>query len=137
MPDIQRTVSHDPVNESDQTIVTGHSYTKVGGNTKTVLSVAINFNTATTAEIVAADATRKIKIVSYDLVVGGETNITLKRGATAFSGPYDYGGTSEPRGLVRNFPSNYPLETGVNEAFNITSSAAVQVSGLVQYYLEA
>jgi hypothetical protein len=137
MPDILPVKIHDPVQESDLTIAGGHAYSKVGGNTKTVLSVAINFNTAATHEIIAADATNKIKIISYDLVVGGETNITLKHGATAFSGPYDYGGTNEPRGLVRNFPSNYPLETAINEAFNITNSAAVQVSGLVQYYKEA
>ena len=136
MPDIQRTVAHDPVTESDQTILGGHAYSKVGGNTKTVLTVAINKNTAATHEIIPADATNKLKIVSYDLVVGGETNVTLLHGATPFSGPYDYGGTNEPRGLVRNFPSNYPLETGVNEAFNITSTAAVQLSGLVQFYKE-
>ena len=110
---------------------------KIEGTTKTILQAEINFNTLGDNTIVAANETKKIKVVSCCLTVGGETNLTFKRGTTPISGPMDFGGANEPRGMVANGTVECPvLETGVNEAFIINSSNAVQVSGWVRYYLE-
>lgn len=107
----------------------------ITGTTQTILTEDINFSTAIDSTIIAAHATKKNKVVSITLTVGGETNLLLKHGATAYSGAMDFGGTSEPRGWTINFWP-FPLETAVNEAFIISSSLAVQVSGFVQYFQE-
>ncbi len=110
----------------------------IAGTTKTLLQAVISFATAADQTIVTADATKKIKVVSLRLTVAGETNLIFKRAATAISGAMDFGGTSEPRGMVDNGTIECPiLETDVNEAFVITNSAAIQVSGWIRYYLEA
>ena len=105
------------------------------GSGQTVLNKAITFATAATHEIIAAVAGKKIKIANLMLTVSGETNLTLKSNTTAISGPLDFGGTDEPRGMVQNF-GNFPLETVAGEAFNITSSGAVQLSGYATYFTE-
>lgn len=113
-----------------------HLESRLAGPTVGNSHAVINIATAATHEIIAADATKKHKITTIVLTVAGETNLTFKRATTAMSGAMDFGGTNEPRGMVSNH-GIYPLETGVNEAFQITNSAAVQVSGYVIYYTEA
>jgi len=105
------------------------------GTGQTVLQAKIDFNTASTHEIVALVAGKKIKVCNIMLTVAGETNLTFQSDATALSGALDFGGTDEPRGMVHSF-GNFPLVTLVNEAFKITSSGAVQVSGYVTYFTE-
>ena len=94
----------------------------------------INIATAATHEIIAAVAGFKISIASVCFTVAGECNITLLSAATPISGAMDFGGTNEPRGKTHTL-GEHPLQTGTGEAFNITLSAAVQVSGYVTYYL--
>lgn len=96
----------------------------------------IDFSGAEDAEIVAAVAGQKISVAAMALTVGGETNLTFKSDTTAISGAMDFGGTDEPRGFTHGF-GDYPLQTAGGEAFVITSSIAVQVSGYITYYLEA
>lgn len=108
---------------------------QVAGTSRTVLRAAITFATAATHSIVALVAGKKIKIVNIMLTVAGETNLTFKSGTTAMSGAMDFGGTDEPRGMVHHF-GDFPLETTAGEAFQITSSGAVQVSGYVTYFTE-
>ena len=105
------------------------------GSGRTVLNKAITFATAATHEIVAAVAGKKIKITNLMLTVSGETNLTFKSAGNAISGPLDLGGTDEPRGMVHSF-GDHPLETVAGEAFNITSSGVVQLSGYTTYFLE-
>lgn len=100
-----------------------------------ILQAKIDFNTAATHSIIALVAGEKIKIKNIMLTVAGETNLTFQSDATALTGALDFGGTDEPRGMVHNF-GDAPLETIVNEAFKITSSGAVQVSGYVTYFTE-
>jgi hypothetical protein len=83
---------------------------------------------------IAAVAGKKISITNIALTVSGETNITLKSGTTAISGAMDFGGTDEPRGMTQGL-GEYPLQTTPGEAFVMSSSLAVQVSGYVTYYL--
>jgi len=101
----------------------------------TILNAVINIATAATHEIIALVPGEKIKIKTIMLTVAGETNITLQSNSTPISGALDFGGTNEPRGMVQNF-GDAPLETVVNEAFKITLSGAVQVSGHVTYFSE-
>jgi len=100
----------------------------------TIRRAVINFSGAETSEIVAAVAGQKISVVNVALTVGGETNLTWKSGTTAISGPMDFGGADEPRGMTHGL-GDYPLQTAAGEALNLTSSIAVQVSGYITYYL--
>ena len=108
----------------------------ITGSTQTELSAVINIATATTHTIIAAVADVKHHIVSILFTVAGDVNITLKDEAANLSGPMDFGGTDEPRGMTHNFDP-IPLVCGTNKAFQILLSAAVQVSGVVTYYDEA
>lgn len=102
---------------------------------KVITSAAINFTGTGDHTIVAGQAGKKIKITSLVMTVGGETNITLKHNATAITGPMDFGGTNEPRGVVDTH-GYLPYEIPTGEAFIINSSIDVQVSGYVSGYIE-
>ncbi len=95
----------------------------------------INISSAATHTIIPGVARKKIRIVSLFFTVAGEVNITLYDGALAISGPMDFGGTSEPRGIVIPFPYS-PLELTEGNSFQIKLSDAVQVSGTVCYYYQ-
>lgn len=96
---------------------------------------AINIASATTHTIIPGVSGKRIRIVSLFFTVAGEVNVTLLDGSTSISGLMDFGGTSEPRGIVIPFPYS-PLELGAGNAFEIGLSAAVQVSGTVCYYYQ-
>ena len=102
---------------------------------KVVTSAAIDFATSGDHVIVAGVAGQQIKITSMIFTVGGETNITLMNGATPITGPMDFGGTDEPRGMVHT-QGFLPYELDVGAALGINSSNAVQVSGCVTGYIE-
>jgi len=108
---------------------------QIVGSSRTVLNVVISFSGAATHSIIALVAAKKIKITNLMFTVAGETNLTLKSATDAISGAMDFGGTDEPRGMVQHF-GDHPLETAAGEAFQITASAAVQVSGYATYYTE-
>ena len=103
--------------------------------TKTVVTAAINIATAADHTIIAAVSGKKIVVTTLVFTVGGDVNVTLKDGTTSLSGAMDFGGTSEPRGMVVNF-ADIVMKLSTGNAFVITLSAAVQVSGFVVYYLE-
>lgn len=106
-----------------------------GAAARKTARAVIDFSTAANHTIAAAVAGQEIHITNLTLTVGGETNLTFKSGTTAMSGPMDFGGTNEPRGL-KDHLGCCPLKTTAGEAFIITSSAAVQVSGYVTGYYE-
>jgi hypothetical protein len=92
----------------------------------------IDIATAATHVIVPGASGRRIKIMQIFFTVGGEVNITLYNGAEAMTGAMDFGGASEPRAIV--IPNDgRPLMLDESAAFSILLSAAVQVSGLVNY----
>lgn len=96
--------------------------------------VAISAASSGNNTIVAAVTGKKITITTLFFTVAGEVNVTLYDAATAMSGAMDFGGTSEPRGMVASF-FDVPLELRVGRAFIINLSGAVQISGTVAYYL--
>lgn len=101
----------------------------------TIRRAKIDFSEDENAEIVPAVAGKNICIANIALVVGGETILTFKSDITPLSGPMNFGGTDEPRGMTHGLGS-YPLRTLGGQGFFITSSLAVQVSGYVTYYLD-
>lgn len=102
---------------------------------KQVRTAGISFSGAGTYTIIPAEPGTRIFLTTITFTVGGETNITLLNGAFAFSGPMDFGGTNEPRGIVIPM-GEAPLMLSASSAFRISSSLAVQVSGFVAYLSE-
>lgn len=96
---------------------------------------AINIATAATHTIIPGKSGKRIRIISLFFTVADQVNITLCDGDKGTSGPMDFGGTSEPKGIVIPFPYS-PLELGEGHAFKIELSAAVQVSGTACYYYQ-
>lgn len=102
---------------------------------KTGGQAVIDTTTSGDNTIVAADATRRIKVYAYDLVVAGSVSVRWKSGAaTNLSGakPFAANGGISKVGQ----PSAHLLETAVNQALVLNLSAAVQVSGELSYFLE-
>lgn len=99
------------------------------------IHAAINIALSGGHTIVSGVSGKRIRIVSLFFTVSDEVDVTLYDGGSPFSGPMDFGGTSEPRGIVIPFPYS-PLELGEGNAFEINLSAAVQVSGTVCYYYQ-
>ena len=92
----------------------------------------IDIATAATHKIISGSPGRCIQIFQVFFTVGGDVNITLYNGSEAMTGAMDFGGVSEPRAIV--IPQDgRPLVLGEGFDFNILLSAAVQVSGLVNY----
>lgn len=108
----------------------------ITGSSQTELSAVINVATQATHDIIAAVADVKHHICSIMFTVAGDVNITLRDETAPFTGAMDFGGTDEPRGMTHNY-GQIPLVCGTNKAFQITLSAAVQISGVVTYYDEA
>jgi hypothetical protein len=88
-------------------------------------------------QIVAADATKKIKLLSYVLVASGDVAAKWQSASTDLTGAMSFianGGAVSPVGT----PSGgWLLETAVNEALNLNLGSAVGVRGHISYFLEA
>lgn len=95
----------------------------------------INIATAAKHTIISGAADRRIRIHFLAFTVGGECDITLYDGVVAISGAMDFGGTSEPRGIVMG-QGGVPFHVEIMQDFSILLSAAVQVSGFVVYNYE-
>lgn len=113
----------------------GALHVAITGSSAPVMRAAINFAAAGDNEIVAAVEDRQICIDTLMMTIAGECNLTLQSGENAMSGPLDFGGANEPRGMVCSF-NGYPLKTGAGQPFCINASTAVQVSGYITYHLE-
>lgn len=74
-------------------------------------------------------------ITSLSFTVSGETDITMIFGTFGSSGPMDFGGADEPRGMSTGYGDS-PIPCGPG-GFKISSSGAtVKVSGFVVFYQE-
>ncbi len=79
--------------------------------------------------IVAAVATRKIRVLSYDLIAAGTVTATWKSAATALSGAKSL---SLSTGVSKSHAKGV-LQGGVNEPLYLNLGGAVQVSGELSY----
>lgn len=104
--------------------------------------LAISFasiDTATSGDntIVTADATQRVKVLSYVFVADGTVAVRWKSGAlTNLSGAMALvvnTGVASPIGT----PSSWLMETAVNEALVLNLGAAIGVRGHISYFLEA
>lgn len=103
---------------------------------QTIMYAAISTATSGDQTIISADATKKIKVLSYVVVADGTVAITWKRGSTAMSGAMSLvvnTGVASPLG----FPGGGSIfETAANEALVLNLSASIGVRGHLSYYLE-
>lgn len=98
------------------------------------VAVPINFKATKTQTIVTGAAGVTINLTSVMFTVGGASNITFNDGVADLTGPMDFGGADEPRGMVH--PSGFlPLTITTGRSFIINSSEEVQVSGFITGYL--
>ena len=93
-------------------------------------AAVINTAAAGDTTLVAAVAGQTTRVHRIWFVVGGATTLTLRRGATALTGPMPFNG---PGSFVLDFSERPHFVTGVNEAFILASTSAVQVSGRIEF----
>lgn len=103
--------------------------------TKIYGSEGFHTNTSGNNPIITGSAGTQIKVVFIMLTVAAEVNVKFMSGATDLSGPMDFGGTDEPRGMVAPMGVG-PLVCGVAEDFIIHLSGAVYIDGYCTYYKE-
>lgn len=95
------------------------------------LSVAVvSFSSSGDNEIIAAVAEKRILVHRLFVVCAGATSLTFKRGSTALSGAIPMTANG---GITFDISGEPWFTTGLEEAFNIGSSNAVQVSGTIYY----
>ena len=102
---------------------------------QTLLFAKIDTTTTGDQTIVSADATKKIKVVSYLIVNTGAQSLTWKSASTALSGAMAIGALGIL--AVAGAPSAWLMQTAVNEALILNLSSNTQVSGHITYFLEA
>lgn len=105
---------------------------RVGGTATTVLRAAIAVSSSGANQIVAADATKKIRVIKYKLSANGAVNAKWQSASTDLTGlAYlpQYGVDSGAWCVGGHF------ETSANQALNLNLSGAVAVGGYVVYVL--
>lgn len=103
---------------------------------KNLRYAGINIAAITTATIIPAQAGQRHFITGIFFITGGETNITLLDGGFPFTGPMDFGGTDEPRGISMPL-GDAPIMLNDGSSFSIQSTTTAQVSGYVNYFSES
>ncbi len=95
-----------------------------------VTGAVVNAAAAGDTNLVSAVAGQTTRVHRIWFVVGGATTLTLRRGATALTGPMPCNG---PGSFVLDFRDRPHFVTGVNEAFILASTSAVQISGRLEF----
>ena len=81
--------------------------------------------------VIAAVVGQTIRIYHYDFVVNNNVTATLKDGAVAMSGAYQF---TAGAGMAYDAPGGiYPIVLTAGSGFVINLGGAVQVSGFIQY----
>jgi len=102
---------------------------------QTLLFAKIDTATSGDQTVISADASKKIKVVSYIIVNTLAQSLTWKSASTALSGAM----AAATLGVIAiaGAPSAWIMQTAVNEALVLNLSASTQVSGHITYFLEA
>lgn len=91
---------------------------------------------AATADVVAAVAGRRIRVLAGLLVAAGSVTATWKSGSTGLTGAMSMVvGVPLPMAPSNSMDTVPHLQTAAGEALNLTLSGAVQVSGYLVYDL--
>lgn len=109
--------------------VTG-DVTTVPGVSANLSRVAVNISSAATTSLVAAVADQETRVYKVFLTIGGANNLTWKSANDALGGVLQFTG---PGSFVLDFDGEPWLVTATNEALQLTTSTAAQVSGFVYY----
>ena len=106
----------------------------VSGSTATPVFVAISCATSGNNTLVAADATKKIRVLSMNVIAASAVDFRLESaaGGTALTGVMSLGANG---GFVLPFSPVGHFETVANELLNMELGGAVQVSGSLVYVL--
>ena len=91
-------------------------------------------------EVVAAITGKKIKVIAYELIANGDTNVKFQSSTNDISGSTLWylatnSGVAKPVTMINNQPIVL-LQTNSGEALNVNLSASQSVSGSVLYYVE-
>jgi len=116
-------------------VLASGSTVSIAGTSQTELSAEIDISGTSPNDIIGVDGTKSHHICSIMFTVDGATDVTLHDDGSVTSGPMDFGGTDEPRGMTHNF-GLVPLVCGAGKKFQITLGADVNVHGIVTYYSE-
>lgn len=103
---------------------------------QTVLFAKIDVSSANDNTIVAANSTKKIKVLHYTLVVDADVTVRWRSNTTDLTGAMSFlakGGIASPVGFTGG---GHLLETAVNEPLNLYLGGGVGVRGHISYYLE-
>ena len=103
-----------------------------GATDEAVLFASFSNASAADNEVVAANATKKIRVLSYTInAAGGAQTITWKTATTALSGAMDV----VDNGTIHAACLHGLMETVANEALNLANSAATLTAGHITYVL--
>lgn len=119
------------VRDLDGRLITGSAT----GQGRGLLFLSISTAAAGQTLLVAANATLKIKVVSYVIVASAAVTVKFQSGNTDLTGAMALAANGGISAVGQ--PSAHVLETIVNNALNINLGGAVQVSGHLSYFLEA
>jgi hypothetical protein len=104
---------------------------QVEGSTPVVKQAHIDVATAATTSIVAAVTGKKIRVTAVTIICAGAQTVTFKSASTALGGAYSFAANG---GMdVDRTPPNWFLETVAGQALQITTTAAQQTSGSINY----
>ncbi|KKK54395.1 hypothetical protein LCGC14_3085180 [marine sediment metagenome] len=134
--------------DNDITVISGAITADLGTNNDIMIDVVsagngamdmevlfASFSNATQAdnEVVAADGTKKIRVLSYTInAAGGAQTITWKSATTALSGAMDLA----DNGFIHASCIHGLFATVANQALNLANSAATLTTGHITYVLE-
>jgi hypothetical protein len=121
-------------------LVGGRLSTDVGNadlrRSQTIQFASINVAGAGDNQIVAADGTRKIKVLSYVLVADAAVAVQWRTATTPLSGAMSFAANSGAVAPPTSPSQGWWLETAVAQALNLNLSAAIGVRGHLSYFLE-
>ena len=100
-----------------------------------IQEASVDVATAATHELVAAVSGKTVRVYKIWLRLNAANNVTFKTGTTALHGRLDYSASGE---IIYDDPDGaFPITCTVSQAFNMTLTAAAQVSGRVWYTQDA
>lgn len=102
----------------------------VESSSTTLTRVTVSISSATTTSIVSATASQSTRVHRIVLTVGGTQTLTFQSASTSL-GAFDFPSTGGI--LVLDFSEYWWFKTANNEAFQITTSGAAAVKGIIDY----